>query len=98
MPQYMVEQIRASWGEEATLRAVMESEMASHHRAMSVAAMELIADLRNDTVLVQQDSILLRIQQLPTWSARLDEATLRMERGSSMRHAPCWTAWRTTSI
>ncbi|MBK6755013.1 MAG: T9SS type A sorting domain-containing protein [Flavobacteriales bacterium] len=59
----------------------MESEMAGHHRAMCVAAMELIADLRNDTVLVQLDSILMHIQQLPTWSARFDEATLRMERG-----------------
>ncbi|MBK6540855.1 MAG: hypothetical protein IPG10_06180 [Flavobacteriales bacterium] len=81
LPQYMVEQIRASWGEEATLRHYMESEMAGHHRAMCVAAMELIADLRNDTVLVQLDSILMHIQQLPTWSARFDEATLRMERG-----------------
>lgn len=28
----------------------------------------------------QQDSILLLVQQLPTWSARLDEASLNMER------------------
>ncbi|MBK8950337.1 MAG: hypothetical protein IPM68_16240 [Flavobacteriales bacterium] len=81
MPLYMVEQIMASWQEESTLRAVMEGEMADHHRAMSAAAVELIADLRADTLRMQMDSILLHIQQLPTWSARLDEATLHMEQG-----------------
>lgn len=76
----MVEQIMASWQEESTLRAVMEGEMADHHRAMSAAAVELLlSDLRADTLRMQMDSILLHIQQLPTWSARRSRGHLAQQ-------------------
>lgn len=80
LPHYMVETIIASW-DEHSFRTSLEASMAQHKSDMDQMNDQLIIALRNDTLSVALDSVLVRWQANTSLGARYGEAQTLIELG-----------------
>ncbi len=80
LPHYMVETIMASW-DETTFRTSLEASMAQHKGEMDQMNDQLIIALRNDSLSIPLDSVLVRWQANTSLGARYGEAQTLMELG-----------------
>ena len=77
-PQYLIDNIRASW-DTRTYRFTLESEMAHDHFRMSEAAHDLLDIYSTDSLGIKSDSVLYIWQRTRTPNARYAEALVHME-------------------
>lgn len=88
-------QIRNSWTN-VTARTAVERTMGQNHVDMSYAGHALIQDWKADTLRDDNDSVLVRWQQMPNLGARYGELLTRLQRGEYTQATALATGLSTT--